>query len=166
MKLGIIKCIHFFLFFVVMSNCWFVIPLNAVEKKDQSTIDNGNYVTQMLVLFKASELMDDEWVDYIRQKAFSYREVVEQLDRYPLLSNLEFLGNAQDYAYDFLAMQAVRCERYRYLITQRMNSKIEPEHAFQLRAFENCVTILFTKIREALVDLKLKSIDRHQRSNE
>ena len=116
----------------------------------------------MLVLFKASELMDEEWINYIRERAAIYREVVEQLDRYPLLANLEFLGKSQDYAYDFLAMQAVRCERYRKLLSNRVDSKNEPEHEFQLRAFENCVKILYTKIREALVDLKLKGIDRQQ----
>ena len=163
MKLESLKRIHnLFLCFAIVSVFCFVAPLKAVEQQERSQHSNGNYVTQMLVLFKASELMDEEWIDYIRDRAAIYREVVEQLDRYPLLANLEFLGNAQDYAYDFLAMQAVRCERYRELLSSREDSKNEPEHEFQLRAFENCVSILYTKIREALVDLKLKSADRQQ----
>ena len=79
-----------------------------------------------------------------------------------MLANMEFLGIAKDYAYDFLAMQVVRCERYRELLSSREDSKKEPEHEFQLRAFGNCVSILYTKIHESLVDLKLKSIDRQQ----
>ena len=163
MKSGSLKRMHnLFLSFAVVSVFYFVASLKAVEQQERSQHSNGNYVTQMLVLFKASELMDEEWIDYIRDRAAIYREVVEQLDRYPLLANLEFLGNAQDYAYDFLAMQAVRCERYRELLISREDSKKEPEHEFQLRAFENCVSILYTKIHEALVDIKLKGIDRQQ----
>ena len=163
MKLGSLKQVHnLFLSLAIVSGFCFVAPLKAVEQQERNQHSNGKYVTQMLVLFKASELMDEEWIDYIRDRAAIYREVVEQLDRYPLLGNLEFLGNAQDYAYDFLAMQAVRCERYSELLSSREDSKNEPELEFQLRAFENCVSILYTKIREALVDLKLKSIDRQQ----
>ena len=161
MKSGSLKQMHnLFLSFAVLSVFCFVAPLKAVEQQERSEHSNGNYVTQMLVLFKASELMDEEWINYIRERAAIYKEVVEQLDRYPLLANLEFLGNAQDYAYDFLAMQAVRCERYRELLSSRKESKNEPEQEFQIRAFENCVSILYTKIREAMVELKLKGIDR------
>ena len=163
MKSGSLKLMNnSLLFFAVVSVLCFVVPLEAIERQERSPHSTGNYVTQMLLLFKASELMDEEWIDYIRERATLYREVVKQLDRYPLLANLEFLGNAQDYAYDFLAMQAVRCERYRELLSSREDSKNEPEHGFQLRAFENCVSILYTKIHEALVDLKLKGIDRQQ----
>ena len=40
------------------------------------------------------------------------------MDRYPMLANLDYVGKAHDYSYDFLAMQAVRCQRYRELTAE------------------------------------------------
>ena len=65
----------------------------------------------MLTLFKTSELMEDIWVDYIQKRAAVYKETADQMDRYPFLANLDYIGKAHDYSYDFLAMQAVRCQR-------------------------------------------------------
>jgi hypothetical protein len=113
----------------------------------------------MLTLFKTSELMEDIWIDYIQKRAVVYKETADQMDRYPMLANLDYIGKAHDYSYDFLAMQAVRCQRYRELfqVSQDPERK-DPEHDFQAEAFKACVSLLYTKIREALVDLKLKKI--------
>ena len=111
----------------------------------------------MLTLFKTSELMEDIWIDYIQKRAAVYRETADQMDRYPMLANLDYVGKAHDYSYDFLAMQAVRCQRYRELLQLSQDPKRkDPEHDFQAEAFKACVSLLYTKIREALVDLKLK----------
>ena len=111
----------------------------------------------MLTLFKTSELMEDIWIDYIQKRAAVYRETADQMDRYPMLANLDYVGKAHDYSYDFLAMQAVRCQRYRELLQVSQDpERKDPEHDFQAEAFKACVSLLYTKIREALVDLKLK----------
>ncbi|MEC8150773.1 MAG: hypothetical protein VX092_11090, partial [SAR324 cluster bacterium] len=92
-----------------------------------------------------------------QKRAAVYRETADQMDRYPMLANLDYVGKAHDYSYDFLAMQAVRCQRYRELLqlSQGLERK-DPEHDFQAKAFKACVSLLYSKIREALVDLKLK----------
>ena len=153
---------NFFLLVAFTCMIGFVSSLKAEEKRIASSFQSESYVNQMLFFFKASELMNEEWINYIRERATIYQEIARHFDRFPFLANLEYVGRAKEYAYDFLAMQAVRCERYRELLSSRANSKNEPEHEFQLRAFENCVSILYTRIREALVDLKLKGTDRQQ----
>ena len=121
------------------------------------SFDLESYVGQMLTLFKTSELMEDIWIDYIQKRAAVYKETADQMDRYPMLANLDYIGKAHDYSYDFLAMQAVRCQRYRELLQLSQDpERKDPEHDFQTEAFKACVSLLYTKIREALVDLKLK----------
>ena len=141
---------------LLLNGFWLVHHTGHAEET-QVTFVTESYVGQMLTLFKTSELMEDIWIDYIQKRATVYRETADQMDRYPMLANLDYVGKAHDYSYDFLAMQAVRCQRYRELlqVSQEPERK-DPEHDFQAEAFKTCVTLLYTKIREALVDLKLK----------
>ena len=136
---------------MLLNGFWLVHHTGHAEEA-QVTFDSESYVGQMLTLFKTSELMEDIWIDYIQKRAAVYKETADQMDRYPMLANLDYIGKAHDYSYDFLAMQAVRCQRYSELLQVSQ----DPEHDFQAEAFKACVSLLYTKIREALVDLKLK----------
>ena len=136
---------------LLLNGFWLVHHTGNAEEA-QIAFDPESYVGQMLTLFKTSELMEDIWIDYIQKRAAVYRETADQMDRYPMLANLDYVGKAHDYSYDFLAMQAVRCQRYSELLQVSQ----DPEHDFQAEAFKACVSLLYTKIREALVDLKLK----------
>ena len=142
---------------LLLLNCFWLVHNTGHAEEAQVTFDPESYVGQMLTLFKTSELMEDIWIDYIQKRAAVYRETADQMDRYPMLANLDYVGKAHDYSYDFLAMQAVRCQRYRELLQVRQDQeRTDPEHDFQAEAFKACVSLLYTKIREALVDLKLK----------
>ena len=141
----------------LLLNCVFL--LHGTLQADEAPVpfDSESYVGQMLTLFKTSELMEDIWIDYIQKRAVVYQETADQMDRYPMLANLDYIGKAHEYSYDFLAMQAVRCQRYRDLLQVGTDlKKKDPEYEFQSEAFKTCVSLLYTKIREALVDLKLK----------
>ena len=141
---------------LLLNGFWLVHHTGHAEEA-QVSFDPKSYVGQMLKLFKTSELMEDIWIDYIQKRASVYRETADQMDRYPMLANLDYLGKAHDYSYDFLAMQAVRCQRYRDLLQVSQDpERKDPEHDFQTEAFNACVSLLYTKIRQALVDLKLK----------
>ena len=143
---------HVFILWIGLS----LFPLTIQGKEVRSAFDKNSYVGQMLTLFKTSELMEDIWIDYIRKRAVIYQEIADKMDRYPMLANMDYLGKAHDYSYDFLAMQAVRCQRYRDLLQVGSDlEKKDPEYEFQSEAFKTCVSLLYTKIREALVDLKL-----------
>ena len=142
---------------ILLLNCVFL--LHGTLQADEAPVpfDSESYVGQMLLFFKTSELMEDIWIDYIQKRAAVYRETADQMDRYPMLANLDYIGKAHEYSYDFLAMQAVRCQRYRDLLQVGTDlKKKDPEYEFQSEAFKTCVSLLYTKIREALVDLKLK----------
>ena len=142
---------------LLLLNGFWLVPHTGHAEEAQVTFDPESYVGQMLKLFKTSELMEDIWIDYIQKRAAVYRETADQMDRYPMLANLDYIGKAHDYSYDFLAMQAVRCQRYRELLQVSQDpERKDPEHDFQTEAFKACVSLLYTKIREALVDLKLK----------
>jgi len=142
---------------LLLLNGFWLIHHTGHAEETQVTFDPESYVGQMLTLFKTSELMEDIWIDYIQKRASVYRETADQMDRYPMLANLDYIGKAHDYSYDFLAMQAVRCQRYRELLQVSQDpERKDPEHDFQTEAFKACVSLLYTKIREALVDLKLK----------
>ena len=142
---------------LLLLNGFWLIHHTGHAEETQVTFDPESYVGQMLTLFKTSELMEDIWIDYIQKRAIVYRETADQMDRYPMLANLDYVGKAHDYSYDFLAMQAVRCQRYRELLQLSQDpERKDPEHDFQAEAFKACVSLLYTKIREALVDLKLK----------
>ena len=141
---------------LLLNGFWLVHHTGHAEEA-QIAFDPESYVGQMLTLFKTSELMEDIWIDYIQKRASVYRETADQMDRYPMLANLDYIGKAHDYSYDFLAMQAVRCQRYRELLQLSQDpERKDPEYDFQAEAFKACVSLLYTKIREALVDLKLK----------
>ena len=142
---------------LILLYCIFLLAPSLHGKEAPSSLDQESYVGQMLTLFKTSELMEDIWIDYIQKRAAVYRETADQMDRYPMLANLDYIGKAHEYSYDFLAMQAVRCQRYRDLLQVGTDlKKKDPEYEFQSEAFKTCVSLLYTKIREALVDLKLK----------
>ena len=142
---------------LLLLNCFWLVHNTGHAEEAQVSFDPESYVGQMLMLFKTSELMEDIWIDYIQKRASVYRETADQMDRYPMLANLDYVGKAHDYSYDFLAMQAVRCQRYRELLQVSQDpERKDPEHDFQAEAFKACVSLLYTKIREALVDLKLK----------
>jgi hypothetical protein len=139
---------------LLLNGFWLVHHTGHAEEA-QVTFDPESYVGQMLTLFKTSELMEDIWIDYIQKRAAVYRETADQMDRYPMLANLDYIGKAHDYSYDFLAMQAVRCQRYRELLQVSQGpERKDPEHDFHAEAFQACVSLLYTKIRKALVDLK------------
>ena len=141
---------------LLLNGFWLVHHTGHAEEA-QVNFDPESYVGQMLTLFKTSELMEDIWIDYIQKRAAVYKETADQMDRYPMLANLDYIGKAHDYSYDFLAMQAVRCQRYRELLQLSQDPvRKDPEHDFQAEAFKTCVSLLYNKIREALVDLKLK----------
>ena len=132
--------------------------LKAHEAPDTVNFPQGTYVSQLITLLKATKLMQEIWIDYIIKRAGFYHETLQQLDRYPMLANLEYVGKARNYSYDFLAMQAVLCERYRnLLLKQQQEAYKDPEHEFHIQAFKNCVSLLYTKINETLVDLELKN---------
>ncbi len=130
----------------------------AQEKSEKETFPPSSYVFQMLELFRESALMEEVWIDYIRKRSGEYLRIAEKLKSYPMLANLDFVGNAQDYSYDFLAMQAVRCDNYRSAVLAGQKADMEdPELPMLTRAFDDCVTILSSKLREALIDLKRKT---------
>ena len=89
---------------VLLYGLWLVHNTGHAEET-QVSFDPESYVGQMLTLFKTSELMEDIWIDYIQKRAAVYRETADQMDRYPMLANLDYVGKAHDYSYDFLAMQ-------------------------------------------------------------
>ena len=100
---------------LLLNGFWLVYHTGHADEA-KVTFDPESYVGQMLTLFKTSELMEDIWIDYIQKRAAVYRETADQMDRYPMLANLDYIGKAHDYSYDFLAMQAIRCQRYRELL--------------------------------------------------
>ena len=86
---------------LLLNGFWLVHHTGHAEEA-QIAFDPESYVGQMLTLFKTSELMEDIWIDYIQKRASVYRETADQMDRYPMLANLDYVGKAHDYSYDCL----------------------------------------------------------------
>ena len=130
---------------MLLNGFWLVHHTGHAEEA-QVTFDPESYAGQMLTLFKTSKLMEDIWIDYIQKRAVVYRETADQMDRYPMLANLDYVGKAHDYSYDFLAMQAVRCQRYRELLQLSQDpERKDPEHDLQADAFKACVSRFIPK---------------------
>ena len=74
---------------LLLLNCSWLVPHTGHAEEAQVSFDPKSYVGQMLTLFKTSELMEDIWIDYIQKRAAVYKETADQMDRYPMLANLD-----------------------------------------------------------------------------
>ena len=76
----------------MLLNCFWLVHNTGHAKEAPESFDPESYVGQMLTLFKTSELMEDIWIDYIQKRASVYRETADQMDRYPMLANLDYMA--------------------------------------------------------------------------